>query len=179
MSSPDSRFMRIESLILCHENDLRLFLRRYLQSEADIDDCCQETFLKVWKKGQDGQLRDDVRAYIFTTAVNVVRDKFRRDNTRQKLFHVELSDVAGDLRSREEEFDLYWKEGLRLIESELQNLRPSTRLVFLMHHVEHLSFVQIAERLGVTPRTAEREMGRAMEHLKNVLGGALDEIVND
>jgi DNA-directed RNA polymerase specialized sigma24 family protein len=43
-------------------------------------------------------------------------------------------------------------------------LRPSTRTVFLLHHVERLTYAQIARKQGVTTRTVEREMARALSH---------------
>ena len=40
----------------------------------------------------------------------------------------------------------------------------STRIVFLLHHVERLTYPEIARRQGVTTRTVEREMARALTH---------------
>jgi DNA-directed RNA polymerase specialized sigma24 family protein len=46
-----------------------------------------------------------------------------------------------------------------------------------MYHVEHLSFDEIAARLGVSTRTAEREMARALKHLRVALGSVLDQLL--
>lgn len=170
---------KLESLFARYANDLRRFLGRRLRNSADIDDCTQEAFLNVWQQGLRGGLREDVRGYLFTTALNIVRDKRRREVVRQQDFHIPLSDMSEPLRSSDEESDHYWKEGLRLVESELKNLRPSTRKVFLMHHVEHLSFPQIAARLGVSTRTVEREIVRALDHMQSALGSAFRDIAND
>ncbi len=168
----------MEALFLRYADDLRRFLGRYLKNTADVDDCAQEAFLNVWQQEKRGHLRDDARGYLFTTALNVVRDKHRRDQVRQREQHVGLSEDSETLRSREEESDLYWRETVRLIESELKNLKPSTRRVFLMHHVEHLSFTQIAARLGISTRTVERDMVRALDHIKTTLGDVFKDIVN-
>jgi len=169
----------MEALFSRYAKDLKRFLSRYLKNNADVDDCTQEAFLHVWQREQQGDLRADLRGYLFTTALNVVRDKRRREQVRQINFHVDLSENSDSLRSREQESDFYWKEALRLIEDELSNLRPSTRKVFLMFHVEHLSYEQIAGRLGISSRTVEREMERAVDHLKSALGGVIRDIANN
>lgn len=169
----------LEALFQRYANDLRRFLRRHLRNAADIEDCTQEAFLAVWQQGARGGLREDIRGYLFTTALNIVRDKRRREVVRQQDFHVPLSDIDKPLRSSERETDHYWKEGLRLVEGELKNLRPSTRKVFLMHHVEQLTFTQIAVRLGVSTRTVEREIVRALDHMKTALGSVFKDIASD
>jgi RNA polymerase sigma-70 factor (ECF subfamily) len=69
------------------------------------------------------------------------------------------------------------RECLRLVENELANLRPSTRKVFLLHHVMHMSFEDISRELGISTRTVEREMARALTHLQAALGDTIKEIL--
>ena len=161
--------MRLDEIFSLYAYELRRFLKRRLKNFADVEDCAQETFLKVWLKGTQGGLREDIRAYLFTTALNVVRDKRRRDIVRKKDLHTELSGETGSLRTTELETELHWKEALGLIERELKNLRPSTRKVFLMHFADHQTYDQIAARLGISTRTVEREIARALEHMKIML----------
>ena len=164
--------LRLEEVIRLYEHDLRRFLTKHLRSSADIDDCLQETFLKMWTSVQRHTLRDDVRGYVFTVALNVIRDKRRRDQARRKDLHTEMSDSIESVRSGGIEDQLYWTEALRLMEVELQKLKPSTRTVFLKYHLEHKTYVDIANELGISVRTVEREIARAMQHMTDVLGNA-------
>ena len=83
--------------------------------------------------------------------------------------HTELSDSIESVRSKEVEDEFYWMEALRLMEAELQKLRPSTRQVFLMYHLEHKTYAQIATEQRVSVRTVEREIARAMQHMNAAL----------
>lgn len=168
----------VAAQFLRYADELKRFLGRRLQNPADVDDCLQEVFVNVWQQSLRGGLKEDLRGYLFTTALNVVRAKKRHEVSRKRDFHSSLSESDLQLHSNEEEADHYWKEGLRLVEHELGNLRPSTRDVFLMHHVEHLTFPEIARRLGVSTRTVEREMARALDHLNAVLGDIFKDIAN-
>lgn len=133
----------------------------------------QETLLKMWTSVQRHALREDVRGYIFTVALNVIRDKRRRDQARRKDLHTEVSDSIETLRSGDVEDQLYWAEAVRLMEGELQKLRPSTRAIFLKYHLEHKTYADIAAELEISTRTVEREIARAMEHMTAVLGNAI------
>jgi RNA polymerase sigma-70 factor (ECF subfamily) len=159
----------VESLYVKYANNLRAFLRRYLKREDEVDESVQEAFLHVWRQEQRGALRENARAYLFATALNVIRDKWRRDRARHRDQHVELSEDIGAARNTEEDQNLLWKEGIRMLERELAKLKPSTRAVFLMHHVEHLSFQDIAAKLNVSTRTVEREMAKALDHCRGAL----------
>ncbi len=121
---------------------------------------------------QRHELRDDIRGYVFTVALNVIRDKRRRDQARRRDLHTEMSDSIESVRSVGVEDQLYWTEALRLMESELQTLRPSTRNIFLKYHLEHKNYADIARELGISVRTVEREIARAMEHMTAVLGNS-------
>jgi RNA polymerase sigma factor (sigma-70 family) len=179
MSPREPSAAYLETMHARHAKDLRRFLNRYLSSDEDIDDCVQEAFLRVWERSRRGSIGDNLRAYLFTTALNVVRDKRRRENVRQKGLHVDLSENEDDLRSREQEADFYWREALRRIEKELPNLSPATRRVFLMLHVEHLSYEEIAAKLGISRRTVERHIERALDHLKHVVEDVMTGTQND
>jgi len=71
-----------------------------------------------------------------------------------------LIDEAGS----DAEVATHWRKGMHELESALGGLRSSTRTVFLLHHVECLTYPEIARRQGVTTRTVEREMARALSH---------------
>ena len=158
---------------------LRRFLSAHLTNAADVEDCTQEAFLNLWKKEEKGVLREDVGGYLFTTALNVLRDFGRKNRSRQTKYHVALSQVDESERNTviDNDFNLRSRELLRLIEGELANMKPATRAVFLLYHAEHLESVEIAKRLGISVRTVEREMVRAVEHLQIALGGAWKDLL--
>ena len=175
MSSDGSSPPRIGILFTEYRDDLRRFLRPYVSQTADIDDCIQQAFLNVWKQETRGTLETDVRGYIFTSVLNVARNLFKRQKNRLK--HVApLSEGIDAESSTDIERVISEREGLRLLEAELARLKPSTRSVFLMYHVENLPFSEIAARLHISTRTAEREMARALKHLRLTLGPVFEDL---
>ncbi|MGB8841131.1 MAG: RNA polymerase sigma factor [Aliidongia sp.] len=158
------RRARVEEWFLSHSRELGQFLRRYIHTQHDVDDCMQETFLRIWRQEQRGGLRDEGRGYLFTTALNIARDRHRHNRVRCASAHDVLSDELIDEIGSDAEAVTHWRQGMHELESALEGLRPSTRTVFLLHHVECLTYPEIARRQGVTTRTVEREMARALSH---------------
>lgn len=177
MASERSHTARFDFLFSKYEQEVRAFFRAYLPNKADVEDCTQETFLNMWRQESRGTLREDVRGYLFTTAKNVIRDFWRRDRVRHINDHIELSDSLEAVRSIGAEKTLAEREAIRLIEAQLGQLRPSTRAVFLLHHVEHLTCEEIASRLKVSVRTVERELARALDSCKVALGGIMADLL--
>lgn len=175
--SEEAHAARMELLFTRHIRDLRRFLGYYLTNQNDIDDCVQETFLSVWRQEVRGALREDVRGYLFTTAKNVVRMLRRKNNARATQHHEPLSEDVDNVANIEAEAGLVFRESIRRIETELQHLQPATRKVFLLCHGEDLPYEKIAQRLGISVRTVEREMARALEHLRSTLGDSLQDIL--
>ena len=179
MPSDESESTRFGLLFLRYDRELRRFLSCYLSNRSDVDDCVQESFLNLWKQEARGVLRDDPRGYLFITARNVVRDFLRKARARRSGQHVELSEKMDAVRYIENETTLMHREGLRLIEAQLESLEPSTRLVFLLHYVELMPFDAIARQMGVSTRTVEREMARALDHCRGALAAISKDFLGD
>ena len=169
---------RIGLLFVEYHDDLRRFLTPYVRNTTDIEDCIQQAFLNIWRQEERGTLGQDLRGYIFTSVLNAARNFFKRDKNRQK-YVVPLSDETDADSSIDIEKVIFEREGLKLLEDELQKLKSSTRSVFLMYHVENKSFEEIAQRLGISTRTAEREMARALKHLRATLGPVFEDLGNE
>lgn len=179
MSREDSNAERFAEIVCAYQQELRRFLSQYMSNQADVDDCAQETLLNIWRQQQRGLLREETRGYVFITAMNVMRDFWRRNRVRRKKDHVELSVELAEMRSTSTGRRVAEREGIRLIEAQLDKLKPSTKAVFLLYHVENLTFQQIAVRLGMSVRTVEREMARALEFCRSTLGGVVGDFLED
>lgn len=69
-----------------HASAVRTFVRKY-QSDSDrVEDCVQETFARVWRNIDRIRTDDgNPRAYLFTTARNVLTDEWRAQERRPRL----------------------------------------------------------------------------------------------
>lgn len=125
---------------------------RYTAEEAD--DLVQETFLRVSQYAAD-----DIRhpkAFLLRIAGNLARDwaarTERRRATESGVFDWRVSRHVGDI------------EQTLILKQIILGLPEPLRDVFVMSRVGGLSNAQIAERLGISPKTVEWRMTKALAH---------------
>ena len=161
----------LDRLYALHHSALLGFLRKRLGSERKAQDVAQESYLRLCRQGDLGKIAGQERAYLFTAAQNLLRDRQRRNAVRTNARQFDCNDASGGSRVDQETplSDLEYKQTFRTVRDAVQRMRPKVRQVFLMRRLEEISNRQIAVRLGVSERTVERHMRTALRCLKEAL----------
>ncbi len=131
------------------------------QDSADI---VQEAFLKTVEAGR----RQDIGSpfgFLLRVARNSVIDRFRHRARWARLvgrsdLQIDHADPAPDA-----ERALIASERLRRALACIDRMPPRRREVFLLHRIEGITYVQIARRLGISPKTVEDHLSAAMAQL--------------
>jgi RNA polymerase sigma-70 factor (ECF subfamily) len=180
MNSIEVQILTDERLIaLIRENDLTAFERIYnkywsklylsayniLRDRQVSEDVTQEVLVNLWLKRASLQL-NSLNAYLYTSVRYQVFNVIRSGKVRADLFnHLEelFSNNGGeDLLSQ--------KDINRLLDQGVAELPEKCRQIFIMSRKEHLSTKQIAERLGIAPKTVENQLTVALGRLRKTLG---------
>jgi len=150
--SADGR-TRLEELYRRHAAWLIDVLRRRFGREQ-AEDLSQEAFVRL-RAYQDAEIGRP-RALLMTIARHAAQERTRRQQVRapDALDGGEFTD--GD----------HWEEGDQdarlLLKQIIASLPPKLRDVFVLHRFEGLTYAEIAQRCGVSTRTVEWRMARAM-----------------
>lgn len=140
------------------EIGLRNYLRKRFPRLPDIEDLVQESHLRLWRVKATGQVRSE-RGLLFSIARRAAFDCFRRQakHPTERLPEdpdsaVYLDDAnAADIASRQEELS-------RLREA-LAALPERCREILVLRRIHNLPHREIAERLGITEHTVEKQVG--------------------
>lgn len=145
---------------------LRKFLiRRNSRTRADVEDISQEVFLRLLRYNQ-AELVQHPQAYLFKMASNVAAEwsiaaRARRPHDSKWLSDLRAGDLPEDAAARakaEEE-----------MERAINSLPPRQREVLKLQFYEGLSYAEIAERLGTTPRAVKRNVIKSYQKLRSEL----------
>ena len=177
MQETDTRL--IERLRASDHEAFRLLFEKYqptlfrsvLYSLQDADaahDVVQETFVRVWNHRASLQPKLPLLAYLFRISRNLVRDYAKHDTVRRKL----EADVLHALRPVED--DPEKSLHLSMLEEKVAEgvgtkLPARCREVFLLSRMEGMSNVEISERLGISTKTVENQITRALKILRGYL----------
>lgn len=148
--------------------ELHRFASHRLGDTVHAADIVQEAYLRLTETAHEAAILDR-RAYLFATVRNLVADHWRRDKAR---LHAPLDtlppDKAHDLTPSPEQRLLSIEE-LAVLERAVLGLPPRTREVFRLHKYEHLSYADVAERLGMAKNTVMVHMVKALSHCRTAL----------
>jgi RNA polymerase sigma factor (sigma-70 family) len=160
----------IESTFLDIQKPLLQLLKRRLGCSHTAEDLMQETYLRVIQ--QDATLEiGNLRAYLFRIASNLAIDHGRRAAVSTWNHHEPLEE---DLICPKPSPDKIAETSQELdrLERLISELPPQCRRIFLLHRVQHLSHLEIAEQLGISPRTVETHIGKALKTLRDRMRAA-------
>lgn len=164
-TAPEDR-RRIADLSVRYGQAVRRFFSRRLRDGADVEDLTQEVFARLLKRAEIGDIAN-IEGYLFHTAANLLRERARKQARRPGDDALtDEAEIAGAGEEFSPERILLGKEAYARMVEALQELPERARTIFVLNRFEELSAAEIARRLGVSVSTVEKDMMRAIAHLK-------------
>lgn len=157
-----SHLPAFSTLYANHHGWLFGLLRRKLGCEHKAQDLAHDTFLKVLVSQAASSLQEP-RAFLTTVAHGLVVSHWRHlELERAYLSALEAQPPA--LAASPEERALAI-EALKQIDALLAALPPKASRAFLMSQLDGMTYLQIAEELGVSDRMVKKYMAQVMHAL--------------
>ncbi len=152
-----------ETLFRTFAPGLAAFLARYVGSGETAEDLVQDLFLTLWAQRAQMRIAGSVRTYLFTAARNRALNHLKRERVADRFrMAVRRSTDASDPSAPGEADLLAAIEAQRAIDA----LPPKRRRIFSLCRQQHMSHSQIATLLGISVKTVEVQMGRALKTLR-------------
>ncbi len=141
---------------------------RIIPDENTAEDLAQEVFFELWKRKQVLNINTSIQAYLRRAVVNKALN-YLRDN---RLIPVEEDQMinAPGLRTDMDHTALETRELGELIRQSIDRLPERCRLVFTLSRYEEFSYQEIADKMGISVKTVENQMTKALRALREDLG---------
>lgn len=156
--------------VLPLEAALTGYFRRNWRNESDVRDLVQEVFVHVCESGRR-ELPRASRAFVFTTARNILIDKFRSRQVvpLEMVGDVETLTAASDAPGPDR--DVIARDELRRLQGALERLAPRCREAVLLKQIEGLSRREIARRMGISEETVKEYLAIGLFTLSDIFFG--------
>lgn len=162
------RSARIEAIYSEHRPVITRFFRSRAPTQ-DVGDLVQEVFSRFASaRGGLAALVEGPGAYLVKSARMLLAEKARADGRHRRSQHESFGEEhegASDPHDALEARDV-----LRRAERAISRLSPLTRDIFLMHRFESLSYPEIARIKGISVKTVESHMTKALAAIKRARG---------
>jgi RNA polymerase sigma-70 factor (ECF subfamily) len=152
-----------EALFRALAPGLCALVTRYVGSRAVAEEIVQDLFLDVWTRRAELTIDRSIAAYLFTAARNRALNQAKRER-RVDLTLIERADQSDPSAPGEAEL----LDALELQDA-IAQLPARCRLIFTLNRHQDLSYTEIAASLGLSVKTVETQMGRALKALRDRL----------
>lgn len=157
------REQEFEKVFKKHFKSLHAYACTIVRDEVMAEEMVQNVFCRLWEKTDQIQIRESLSGYLYRSvyheSLNYIKHlKVRAtyqayavtqiENTNNTAHHMELHELTEQL------------------EIALKELPEKCRTIFQMSRFEQLRYREIADRLHISVKTVENQMGKALKIMR-------------
>ena len=141
-----------------------------LHERATAEEIAQDVMLELWRRREQLDVAESVRGYMLQAtrnrALNHLRHRAIERRSEPRLAETAARAPMADAATRERELEA-------AIRAAVADLPERCRAVFELSRVEGLKYAEIAQRLGISVKTVEVQMGKALRVMRERLASWL------
>ena len=149
-----------------HFKNLHAYAVSILKDEDDAEEMVQNVFYKLWEKKERIEGLQSVAAYLYRAVHNECMNFVKHEKVK-KGYHAHAVHVGSI--SQQEQDSANRKELESKVRAALQELPEQCRTIFQLSRFEELKYREIADKLGLSVKTVENQMGKALKIMRTKL----------
>ena len=180
MGNPQENF---DSLYEDYHGKVHRVILRLVRNPLDAEDLTQETFLKVEKNLPHVKRPESVPSWLYRIATNTTLDYLRQSRSYGKKDLTQLGlehskhPPADDTPSPAAFLDA--AESERCVHQYADRLPEQYRIVLVLHYLEGLPLVHVAEVMGSTVGATKVRLHRARKRFAEICGTECEQFYNE
>ena len=155
-------------LVSKHQRLVLHVVGRIVQQQDQVEDVCQEVFIKVFKMLKSFRGESKLSTWIATIAYNTAITHLRRQKRRSELsYHEDPRLLAVEKDTGPDQKMLEKEEARKYLVKLIETLPVHYRTVLTLYHLEEFSYKEIVEITGMPEGTIKSYLNRARALLKS------------
>jgi RNA polymerase sigma-70 factor (family 1) len=134
---------------------------------SDLDaaeEIVQELFVRFWEQRETKEITTSIRAYFYASVRNAclnelkhlkIKEKYKQEQERELTFNVNQDQHNLELNELDEK-----------IHTAINKLPEGRRKIFILSRFDGLKYQEIADKLNISIKTVENQMGEALKFLR-------------
>ncbi len=159
-----------EQVFKAHFKSLFAYAFTILKDDVMAEEMVQNVFYKLWEKRDHTAIHASLKAYLYRSVHNESMNylKHSRVIKNHQIHTMQQQKYEADINPA---VQLVNKELEHHIRKALNELPEQCRTIFQMSRFEDLKYREIAEKMGLSVKTVENQMGKALHLLRGKLAG--------
>lgn len=145
-----------------------------LRDEEAAKGTVQNIFLKLWERKHTLNFNGSIKAYLYSAVYHECLNYIRHEKV--KLNHQDHL-VYTMKNTEEQDKGIEFSDLKDKLQQVLNNLPEKCRTVFQLSRFEELKYREIADQMGISVKTVEAQMGKALKILRHELVDYLPVII--
>ena len=158
---------QLEILFKMHYKSLCIVAKNIVNDYSMAEDVVQEVFLKIWKGRGKLQINATLKGYLYKSTVNTALNFLEKNKRSMPTESEKITELLGAQGKTQD--SLVQQELEQLIADTIHALPEKCKQVFMMSRFEQLKYAEIAQKLGISIKTVENQMGKALSRIREVL----------
>ncbi|MEO8413821.1 MAG: RNA polymerase sigma-70 factor [Ginsengibacter sp.] len=153
-----------EQVFKTHFKNLHAYAFTMLRDEMVAEEMVQNIFYKLWERPENLSISGSVAAYLYRAVHNESLNHLKHMKVRLKHQKHVLYQMKNQTDTASKKILLKELEGK--LHKAMQELPEQCRTIFQLSRFEELKYREIADRLKISPKTVENQMGKALKLLR-------------
>ncbi len=149
-----------------HYNELCAYIYSLSKNRQQAEDVVQNVMLKIWKNKEKLNINTSIKSYLYKSCYYELIDSFKKNKKELNYIEQIKSTV---LEVFIEEDNDFVKNQIKKVRDEIDKLPPKCKEVFILNKMQGLKYKEVAEQLGVSIKTVEAQLSKAMIRIKEAL----------
>ncbi len=147
---------------------LHSFCMQYVHVKEVAEEITNDVFIKLWNRREEILQINNLSTYLFVAVKNYSLNYLKQ----YSHLHVAVEDnegVSGLINRNDPEQELEWKEISFQLNQAIDDLPDQCRTIFKLVKEDGFRYKEVAEILGISPRTVETQLFRALKKLQAIV----------
>ncbi len=132
------------------------------------EDIIHDVFIKIWNQRKKLNIHGSVKSYLIKSCINTTINFLNHQQNKNEipLEEYALTDIDNNDTYQDTLDKQYIKKRMR---QEINHLPTMCKTVFILNRFEKMSYKEIAKYLGISVKTVDNHLWKAVTHLRKKL----------
>ena len=155
-----------EDTFKTHFKGLHAYAYTIVKDDIMAEEMVQNVFYKLWKNKETIQINQSVASYLYRSVYHESLNYIKHLKVKS-AYQSYAARTMENINNAAEKLKL--KELEEKLDQALKELPEQCRTIFQMSRFEELKYMEIAGKLGISVKTVENQMGKALRLLRSKL----------
>ncbi len=148
-------------------SNLCAYANKYINDVDASEDVVQEVFFKLWNKRESIEITSSIQSYLYRAVRNSSLNLIKHINIREEYKEYNKREIYYNKTNYDDE--IFATELEHKIRETIEQIPPERRKIFIMSRYDGLKYREIAEKLNISIKTVENQMGKAIKYMRKNL----------